>query len=114
VLAVAVDRTATVNTKPEKSVDMALYQTASDAKSFDAMYLLIRADIINGNITPSARSLANKVVEFAQNDKKIKRITVSIPECRQLANEIRKRLLNEKVIKENPDYKNGCAKYVVA
>jgi NADH:ubiquinone oxidoreductase subunit 6 (subunit J) len=118
---VAVNRTATVKAKPNKklkkdsskSTNMALYGAISSADRFDKMYRLIRADIIDKNITPSARSLANRIIEFAQNDKKIKRITVSIPECRHIANEVRKRLINEGIIKKNPNYKNGCAKYVI-
>jgi len=115
------NRTATVEGEPNqklkkgdvKNEDMALYGAISGADNFDKMYLLIRYDVLNGIIAPSARSLSNSVVDFVRNDQEIRSITVSLPECRQLANEIRKKLLSENVIEENPDYKNGCAKYVV-
>ena len=110
---VADDRSGTVQVSNKNGQEKAVYSTLLDTKSFDRMYAVIRANILNKTITPSARSLANVVVDSIKNDDDIALITVSLPECRQLANKVRERLVAESIIKENPHYKNGCAKYVL-
>ena len=128
------DRTPTVKKKGEGSEDLSLKINRSDrratvkkgksersegqadrdlinAESFDKIYVLIRRDVVNKIVSPSARSLVDAVFELVRKDDAIDLALMTMPVCKKLANTVRSRLLKEAVIEESPNYKNGLAKY---
>ena len=111
---VANDRSGTVKTVEKKDTVQAIDYGALEKDSFDKLYAHISGLVKAKKLKPSARELATETHKFIKEDSQLKKTAVSLPECRYLANQVRDKMLMEQVIIDNPKYKNGLPKYLVA
>ena len=81
--------------------------------SFDKLYAHVSSKVKTKKIKPSAPALRKCVKDYVKNHEKLKASAIALPECGYLADQIRDRMLEEGIIKENPNYKNGLAKYMM-
>ena len=81
--------------------------------SFDKLYTHVSSQVKAEKIKPSAPALRKCVKDYVKNHEKLKASAIALPECGYLADQIRDRMLEEGIIRENPNYKNGLAKYVM-
>ncbi len=82
--------------------------------NFDLLYAYVSKKVADKSIRLSMDAMTNCVRDYVKNHERLKKTAIAIPECRYLATEIRDRMLKEGIIKDNPNYKNGLPKYLVA
>ena len=82
--------------------------------SFNTLYKHVSTKVKAQQIKPSAPALRKCVKDYIKNHEKLKASAIALPECGYLADQIRDRMREEGVIKENPNYRNGRAKYTLA
>lgn len=82
--------------------------------SFDKLYAHVSAKVRAKKIKPSAPALRKCVKDYIKSYEKLKASAIALPECGYLADQIRDRMLGDRIIQENPEYRNGLAKYLKA
>ena len=88
-------------------------QTVIKATDFNALYLHISGQVKTGKLKPSIPAVKKEVHKFVKSESEdLKK--VSLLDCHVLTMQIRDKMLNDGIIKENPNYKNGLPKYLVA
>jgi len=80
--------------------------------SIEKLYTHVAEKVQTNTIKPTAPALRKCVKDYIKNHEKQKASAIALPECAYLADQVRKRLLEEGVIRENPEYRNGLPKYV--
>ena len=81
---------------------------------FTPLYVYISGQVKAGKLKPSIPAVKKEVHKYTKQKSNMKNSSVSLPECAYLTMQIRDKMLNDGIIKENPNYKNGLPKYLVA
>ena len=81
---------------------------------FDALYEHLKQQLIEGDIKPSTRVMRAEAHGYIKANSGTKNITLSLPETGNLVTKIFNKMIDDDVLIENPNHKNGTAKYLLA
>ena len=103
-----------VKTGQQKDKVQSLKIDVLNHDNFDQLYKHVSSKVSATEINPSMPVMTKCVQAYVKNNEHLKASSISLPDCRYLSVQIRDRMLEEGIIKNNPNYKNGLPKYLVA